>query len=365
MKRKVISMMLVICFAILTITGCSKNQTKETNITTEDGKEEETRIFTDSSERQVEVPKSITRIACSGALSQMVVFALAPEMLVGLSSDWTPAEKEYLDTKSYNLPVLGQFYGQGDLNMEEVIKTNPQVIIDIGESKDTIVEDMDEIQEQVSIPTIHIEATTKAMGEAYRLLGELLGKQEEAETLASYCEDSYRKTQDIMDKVGVDGRTKILYCTGEDGLNVLAKGSFHAEIIDQLSDNVAVIEDVSSKGTGNPVDMEQILLWNPDIILFAPGSIYSSVEKNEEWQQLTAIKENHYYEVPSGPYNWMGAPPSVNRYMGMIWMAQLLYPKKANYSMFEETAKYYELFYHIALTEEQYNHLVENSMLKN
>jgi iron complex transport system substrate-binding protein len=60
----------------------------------------------------------------------------------------------------------------------------------------------------------------------------------------------------------------------------------------------------------------------------------------------------------------MGFPPSVNRYMGMIWMAQLLYPDTAGYDMYEETAKYYELFYHCLLTKDQYDALVANSLVK-
>jgi iron complex transport system substrate-binding protein len=127
---------------------------------------------------------------------------------------------------------------------------------------------------------------------------------------------------------------------------------------------VAVVKDISSKGTGNPVDMEQIVLWDPDVIVFAPDSVYSSVAGDKTWQKLTAIKNGKYYEVPMGPYNWMGFPPSVNRYMGMIWITQLLYPDKAEYDLYKETAKYYELFYHSKLTEDQYKALVANSILK-
>ena len=60
----------------------------------------------------------------------------------------------------------------------------------------------------------------------------------------------------------------------------------------------------------------------------------------------------------------MGFPPSVNRYMGMIWVTQLLYPEQAQYNVYDETAKYYNLFYHSQLTEDQYKELVANSLLK-
>ncbi|HCS74674.1 MAG TPA: ABC transporter substrate-binding protein [Clostridiales bacterium] len=277
------------------------------------------------------MPANITKIVPSGSLAQIVLFALAPDMFVGLSGEWDPSAEEYIETAYYELPVLGQFYGKDDLNLEEIAKVDPQIIIDVGESKSSIVEDMDGISEQVGIPTVHIEATTDTMGEAYRTLGKLLGREKEAEALAEYCDKANADTKDLMDKMGEDGKVDLIYSTGEDGLSVLAKDSFHAEIIDKVSNNIAVVDDISSKGSGNPVDMEQIITWDPDVIILAPNSAYSSVGEDETWQQLKAIKNGNYYEVPSGPYNWMGFPPSVNRYMGMIWITQLLYPEEAGY----------------------------------
>ncbi len=360
MKKRMISLLLVICLIVSMMamtTACNNSGTTK-------AAENATTSFTDSAGRQVEVPAKITRIAPSGTMAQIVLFALAPEMLVGVSSKWDPVAEQYIDANYYNLPVLGQFYGKGDLNLEEIAKVDPQVIIDIGESKSTIVADMDGIQNQVGIPTVHIEATMDTMAEAYRSLGKLLGKEKEAEVLAKYCEKVNSNTDSIMAKVGDSGKTNLVYCTGEDGLSVLAKGSFHAEIIDAVSNNVAVVTDVSSKGTGNPVDLEQLMQWDPDVIIFAPGSIYSTVAQNEAWQNLKAIKNGTYYEVPNGPYNWMGNPPSVNRYLGMIWTTELLYPDKAQYDGYKEIAEYYKLFYHCDLTQDQYKALVANSLLK-
>ena len=110
--------------------------------------------------------------------------------------------------------------------------------------------------------------------------------------------------------------------------------------------------------------MEQILLWNPDVIIFAPNSVYGSVEGDPSWEQITAIQNGAYYEVPYGPYNWMGFPPSIQRYLGMMWMAELLYPEAADYDLKEEVVKYYEMFYHVELTDEQYDKLVANSIGK-
>ena len=92
------------------------------------------------------------------------------------------------------------------------------------------------------------------------------------------------------------------------------------------------------------------------------AAIYSSVSEMPEWALVTAIQTGEYYEVPFGPYNWMGFPPSVQRYLGMMWMAQLLYPEEAQLDLYARVAEYYRLFYHCDLTEEQYHALVAHSI---
>lgn len=320
----------------------------------------ETRTFTDSVGRTVTLPARIDKVAVTGPLAQIVLFALCPDKLVGIANAWDVSAEAYLDTEYYNLPLLGQLYGgQGELNLETLLASGAQLVIDVGEPKDTIAEDLDALQEQTGLPFVHVTATTQTTGEAYRLLGELVGMEAEAETLASYCEEVYTRAVDIAGRVD---KVDLLYITGPDGQNVIAQNSYHSEIIDLLSNNLAVVESPSSKGTGNEVGLEQILLWDPDYIIFAPDSAYDAVGEDPAWGQLTAIAAGRYYETPMGPYNWMGFPPSVQRYLGMLWMAKLLYPEEAGYDLYEEVARYYDLFYHCALTRAQYDALVANSI---
>ena len=320
----------------------------------------ETRTFTDSVGRTVTLPARIDKVAVTGPLAQIVLFALCPDKLVGIANAWDVSAEAYLDTEYYNLPLLGQLYGgQGELNLETLLASGAQVVIDVGEPKDTIAEDLDALQEQTGLPFVHVTATTQTTGEAYRLLGELVGMEAEAETLASYCEEVYARAVDIAGRVD---KVDLLYITGPDGQNVIAQNSYHSEIIDLLSNNLAVVESPSSKGTGNEVGLEQILLWDPDYIIFAPDSAYDAAGEDPAWGQLTAIAAGRYYETPMGPYNWMGFPPSVQRYLGMLWMAKLLYPEEAGYDLYEEVARYYDLFYHRALTRAQYDALVANSI---
>lgn len=324
---------------------------------------EETVSFTDSAGRVVEIPKDITRIAPSGGLAQIFLFALAPDYFVGLASEWSASAEEFLGDY-YSLPVLGAFYGSGDLNLEELARLDPQLIIDVGEAKSTIVEDMDAIQAQVGIPVIHIDAYTQSYAETYRTLGAILGLETRAEELAAYCEEIYSRTEAIIESIGAENKKDLLYCLGNTGLNVYARGSYHSEVIDLISNNLAVINDFTSKGIGDPVDMEQLLLWDPEYIVFGPESVYAQVQDDPIWQELRAIREGNYVQVPFGPYNWLTNPSSVQRYLGMIWLCDVLYPDACAYDVQEEIARYYQLFYHCELTLEQFENLTQNARVQ-
>ncbi len=369
--KKNLALLLALLMLVAAFVGCASQQTEleptvaptvaSTPAPTETPvPESATVMFTDSTGREVEVPRNIEKIAISGPLAQIAVFALAPDKLVGVASPWDESAKQFIDDAYYNLPELGQLYGgKGELNLETLLASGAQVVIDVGEPKATIVEDLDALQEQTGLPFVHITATTATAGDAYRMLGQLLNMPAEAEALATYCETTYARTLEIAGSVE---KANLLYCLGDAGLNVIAQGSFHAEVIDLLSNNLAVVDEPSSKGSGNEVDMEQILTWNPDVILFAPNSVFSTVGSDATWQQVNAVKNGKYYEVPFAPYNWLGFPPSVQRYLGMMWMAQVLYPETAQYDLYAEVQNYFNLFYHCDITVEQYDALVANSL---
>ena len=317
--------------------------------------------FIDSVGREVEVPANISRISPSGSLAQMFLIAIAPDLIITTSSEYSAEEIAFLPQNISGLPVVGQFYGTDDLNIESIAAIGPEIVIDVGEPKKTIVEDMDSITTNLAIPSVHITATLNSAPEAFRQLGKLLGREEKGEQLAAFCEMALSQTLDIMTKVG-DNKKSMLYCLGDAGLNVLAATSIHAEVIDLLTNNLAVVNEPSSRGMGNETDHEQLLMWDPEIILFAPNSVYDIAVTDSTWQQMQAVASGKYYEVPYGPYNWMGSPPAINRYLGMLWLTKLLYPQYAQYDLYEMVTEYYNLFYGHTLTQAEYDALMKNSL---
>lgn len=364
MKMRCLSLLLSLLL-LVPLTACTSGPVPPETPTPQGEEPAEERYFTDSAGREVALPGEITRIVPSSSLSQAVLFAIAPDMLVGLASRWSASAEGIIDGQYLDLPYFGSLYASADLNVEELALTGPELIIDIGEPKDSAEEDLDALQAQTGIPAVYLSATLAGMPETYRALGELLGREERGEELAQFCERVYDRASLIMERVG-ENKVRALYVTGSEGLNVVAQGSYHAELLDMLTENLAVVENPTSKGSGNAVTMEQIVLWNPDFVLFAPDSIYDSAEVLSPWNQVSAIAGGNYVRVPDAPMNWMGMPPSVQRYLGLIWLPAELYPEycDCDYDVKGEIMEFYRLFFGCTLTDGQYESITAGAFLR-
>lgn len=316
--------------------------------------------FTDSLGRTAQFEGEITRVAPSGSLAQQCIFALEPEVIVGLSSELSKGEAAYLPDSFAKLPVFGTFYGKkANFNQESVLSAAPQVIIDMGERKKNIEEDLDALQEQLGIPVVFIETPLAKMDAAMQTLGELLDRPEQAEKLAAYCASTIQDAQERAATIPPNQRKTAYYGLMDNGLTTVATANIHAEVIDLVGGINVVPADAG--GSFIETNMEQVLNWAPQVILLAPNTVYSTVGSDPLWENLSAIQSKQYYEIPYGPYSWMDQPPAANRLIGIKWLGNLLYPDVFSYDMAKEAMEFYSLFYHVELSETDAKALMEHS----
>jgi len=324
----------------------------------------ETVTFTDSAGRQVTVPAEVTRVAPSGAVAAMFLASVCPEYMVCIASTPSSAQYKYLDPSLIKLPTTGQLYGsKSTINLEALLSARPQVIVDLGDAKDGISRDMNALQKQTGIPVVFIEADLEHMAEAFRMLGKLLsGKEDRCAELAAYVEETMGLAKENRGKIPEAERLRVMYTTGVTGLNTNAEGSTQAQVLPLVGAvNAIVVEDVSNKGGGNTINLEQMFNYDPDVVIFTTGSMYADAAEDPSWSQLRAIQNGDYYEIPGLPYNWMSSPPSLNMLLGIRWLGNLLYPEVYDYDMAAEARRAYKLLWGYDLTEAEAAEMLANS----
>ena len=120
-------------------------------------------------------------------------------------------------------------------------------------------------------------------------------------------------------------------------------------------------------GDAVPVSLEQVIAWNPEVILVASDptletNVYEQITTGSNWATITAVKTKQVYQIPRGPFDWFDRPPSVARLLGARWLGTLLYPDLYKYDMRAEAKKFYKLFYQWDLTDAQFDALTKNSL---
>lgn len=315
----------------------------------------ETVMFTDSCGREVELPANITKIAPSGTVATMILAAFAPEELVCIGTMVSENQVPYLYDGIADLPVTGQLYGgKATLNLEELLATGAEVIIDLGDFKKSITDDLTALQEQTGLPCIFIEADLTHLADAFRTLGTILGKEERGEELARLVEETMTMAAENSAKIAEDQRLSVLYSSGSDPLGTNAEGSSQAQALGIVgAKNAVVLEDVSNKGGGNMINMEQLYNFDPDVVLVTDAAALEIIETEAAWQELRAVKDGRVYTVPCDPYCWLSAPPSMNMILGVWWLGNLLYPEVYDYDMTAKAQEIYKVFWNYDLTAEE------------
>lgn len=329
---------------------------------------EENRTFVDDVGREITLPVTIDAVSPSGPLAQIVLYSLDQDLFVSVSSEFTDAQATYIDPRLLTLPVTGQFYGSkaSTMNPESIMELNRQlnidVVLDIGEAKKTMKADLDDIQAKTNVPFAFItQNKLEDIPGSYVKLGELLSRPERGQELSDYVSALLAEFDSGMKKVG-DNKKSLIYVTAIDGnsVSMVGSGSYHAEVIDYLANNLAK-PAASSSGTGDGYTMEDILQMDPDYIIvgYTEGhAYYDEIMTRPIWQSLSAVKEGNVYEAPYGPYSWMGGPPSVQRLLSMIWLGNLMYPDVFDYTIDDRVKEFYSLFFRYDLTDAELDNLM-------
>ncbi len=325
-----------------------------------------THPITDMAGRTVTVPDKINKVYSASPPGAIMLYTLDPDKLAGWNYYMASQEVKYLVDKYRQLPVLGGWFGKNNTgSIEEVLKLKPDIIICAGMGSVTKA-DIDlanQITQQSGIPAVVVDASTNKMAEAYEFIGRLINCEERAGQLAAYCRDTLREAAEGRAKIV--NRKRVYYAEGPKGLQTEAAASAHAEVINLVGATNVAGSDLPVGDRGQ-VSLEQVIAWDPEVILvgfYVEGeySSYDQLFSDEKWRPIKAIQNHQVFEIPNSPFNWLDRPPSVNRLIGIKWLANLLYPDIYPMDIRSEIKNFYHLFYHYDLTEQEVDDILRRS----
>lgn len=286
------------------------------------------RTIVDMTGRKVEVPEKITRVSTNYRIATDMIFALGKQdMLVGVATRPSQIMKllypEISRAKTANK----------NSGIEELLVMRPDLIFF---QPCPMVERL----EQMGIPVICLKGETPDdMLKGLNMMASVLGCEARARDLSEYVHD---KLDYIRSRTASAGQKKV-YMTGTSALLTTVGGDFYQDHIIRAAGGINVAHALNGGWVG--VSREHLIAWNPDMIIIPPyGSVTRDhILEDEGLQMITAVKNRAVYVFPAYLDAWdLPTPESI---MGVMWLANILYPEKICFDMENQAHTFYTRFY--------------------
>lgn len=276
-----------------------------------------------------------------------MLYSFNPDIIAGWNTPLYNHEKKYIHKKYHNLDVLGGWYGNGNQpNKETLLTKKIDAAFAIG-AKNVMTEKMHQFMNTINIPFIAINGVTINDDiEVYNKLGELFNNKKRSDEINKYIKKSIANTNNITSKVKT--KKKVFLALGDNGLKTRCVDSIliaGAEYVHKCSKMDEIIS------------FEQLLNYNPDVIIIGKKNAYKSIMSDKKWQNLKAIKNHNILFVPEEPFSWV-EKKTIMEYFVMQYLAAKLYPEYANINLESELIEHINLFMHYNLTSKQADYLI-------
>jgi iron complex transport system substrate-binding protein len=313
--------------------------------------------ITDAAGREIQIPETIMRVFPAGPPAAIQLYTLAPELLLGWPRANNAEQCAFLLPDVCARPEIGRLTGRGNTaNLESVLALKPDLIVDIGSTAPTFASLAARVQDQTGIPYALLDGRFEATAATYRLLGALTHR--DAEPLASYAEKALATIQARIKPIPENERPRIYYARGPRGLETGLGGSINVETIEFLGARNVAAERQGGLAT---VSIEQVLVWNPQVIVTIDRDFAANVRSNPQWADVEAVRAGRVHLSPFLPFGWVDFPPSVNRLIGLWWLAKILYPTHFNEDIRALTRDFYSRFYHVTPSDADIGRVLEGS----
>jgi iron complex transport system substrate-binding protein len=291
----------------------------------------------------------------AGRPAAVVLYTLAPDKLLGWAHKPDDEALALLDPAAAKLPALGALTEADNVDMETIKKLHPDLIVDIGSVAARFRELADRVQAETGIPYILLDGRLDRTPELYRLLGQIAGKEKEADALAEASDRILSETKAALSVKGEGPPLTAYYGRDEDGLTAVPPRSISAEVLTLLGlSNVVPVDQ--SKGK---ITRQQLLVWNPAVVLTMSDSFALQLRTDPAFASLMAVQEHRVLLAPSPPFGWIDEPPSVNRLLGLLWVGHALYPAAFTSDLRAATRSFFHDFYRRDLSDTELDQILQ------
>lgn len=319
------------------------------------------RTFVDDAGVEMEVPEKIDRIVVGAwqMAAPLAVYLGGGEKIVGMAPASLKAAENGLLGELYPelLDAETEFYNGGEINMEELLKLDPDIVIGVGEEQAEAIRAAGIPATVVSVSKWDYDVI-ETYSHWLETFDAIFGGSAYNGDVTEYSRQVQAAIQEKVSTIAEEDKKKvmILFSYSDATMTTSSKGFFGQSWCD-LTGAINVGEGIESLGSA-AINMEQVYEWNPDVIIITnftkaqPEDLYNNTIGSDDWSSVNAVKNKQVYKMPLGIYR--SYTPGADTPVTLQWFAKAVYPELFEDVDVEQIARdYYKDFYGFELTDEQ------------
>jgi iron complex transport system substrate-binding protein len=301
----------------------------------------ETVTVIDTAGRTVDVVQPVEHIASAYGIGTYYVYALgAGDRLVAAWYVSVKSASQAPTAYSVIEPRLSELLCSGDPNVEDLVARGTDLVIADAGKYAAIADQM----QSLGVPTLlFAPETAQGVVDMTLSLGSALGDeaQARADGLAADFYRVYGRAAVASTAIAADARPRVLFLGTS--LSSVASGAMYQTDLIKEAGGVSVSADLV--GSWNTVNLEQILAWNPDVIVIAPyGNVkVADVTGSADWQSVSAVQSGRVFKMPRifGPMD----TPLPESLLGVEWLSAAFYPDRGLFDVRADALAFYQTYY--------------------
>ena len=319
-------------------------------------------VIIDGLERTVTIPDKVDRIACMYAFTGHVVAMLGKaDNIVAVSNG---LKRDVLLTEMY--PAIKKAAVpkvQGAINIEELAGVSPDIVFLHSQTGSNLA--MADKLDAMGLTWIAVNFHNMAEQQrVIAMIGKSIGASARAEAYNNYYLSCIDRIHRVMVDIPPRERLRIYHSTVEPN-RTSPRNSLPSDWISATGlINVTSLDAGGLLNSNDMVGMEQIILWDPQVILANEPGVSEYIRNNPQWAPVTAVKTRRIYQLPIGISRW-GHPGSLETPLAILWTAKTIYPEKfQDINLEAEIRTFYQRFFNYEVSDRMMVHILNGTGMR-
>ncbi len=228
------------------------------------------------------------------------------------------------------------------------------LILDVGTVNDTYISLATSVQQQTGIPYVFLDGRFAASAQLYgQFFGEITHRQVQAEEFARYTENTVATIKRRIKSTKSPSTKGPRFITAAGRMDWRPASAVRS-MWKRSSFWVPATSPRSARAEWRRYPSSRC--WRgtqTSVVAIIEPTFAANLRSDPAWAPIKAVKTGRIYLSPKLPFGWVDFPPSVNRLIGLWWLAKTLYPDQFPEDLRPLTHEFYRRFYHVTPTDTQ------------